>query len=48
MYISLLLSPVLYLKGNVHGLPHQPKYKEPSFPLEASLLNVHSIFGGHH
>ena len=43
MYIS-----VLRLKGNVHYLPHQQKYKEPSFPLEASLLNVHSIFGGHH
>ena len=48
MYISVLLSPVLYLKDNVHYLPHQQKYKEPSFPLEASLLNVHSIFGGHH
>ena len=48
MYILVLLSPVLYLKGNVHYLPHQQKYKEPSFPLEASLLNVHSIFGGHH
>ena len=48
MYISVLLSPVLYLKDNVHYLPHQQKYKEPSFPLEASLLKVHSIFGGHH
>ena len=48
MYISVLLSPVSYLKGNVHYLPHQQKYKELSFPLETSLLNVHSIFGGHH
>ena len=34
------------IRGNY--LPHQQIYKEPNFPLEASLLNVHSIFGDHH
>ena len=32
VYILFLLPPVLYLKDNAHYLPHQQKYKEPSFP----------------